>query len=237
MRKSLGLLTLVLAPLTAFADDEPPRLWEGEANLAYIERSGNTNSTNVDFRSNATRNGEQWRNIYKLEGANEYSEEERSAENYFASAKAEYNLDEVSYLFGLLEYTNDNFSGFEYEASAVFGYGRNLIENDKHELSADIGVGYRNTEIEDTTIVEEEAVIRVGALYSWKISESATFDEEFSSEFGDEKTVTKSYTRLKLKINGHLYASLAYEIEHTSEVPPDKKNSDRKTLVGFNYTF
>ncbi|MGB3623312.1 DUF481 domain-containing protein [Ketobacter sp. MCCC 1A13808] len=237
MKKCLGLLSLVVVPLTAFADDEPPKLWEGDADLAYIQRSGNTSSTNLNFRSDVTRNGEDWRNIYKLQAANEFSEDERTAENYFASGKAEYILNEDSYLFGLLSYENDNFSGFEYEASAVFGYGRNFIKNDRHELSGDLGLGYRKTEFEDTGEIEDEAIIRVGALYTWKISETATFDEEFSSEIGEEKTVTKSFTRLKLKINGSLYATLAYEIERTSEVPPDKKNSDRKTLVGLNYSF
>lgn len=237
MKKCLGLLTLVAIPVAAFADDEPPKLWEGEADLAYIERSGNTNSSNGNLRSEATRNGISWRNIYKLEASNEFSEDERTAEKYFASGKAEYNLSQVAYLYGLLSYQTDKFSGFEYETSAVFGYGQNFIESDTYELSGDIGLGYRFSEIEDTGDTEDEAILRLGAKFLWNLSETASFEEEFSSEIGEEKTVTKSYTRLKVKINGHLNAMLAYEIEHTSEVPPDKKNSDRKTLIGLNYAF
>lgn len=247
MKRKISVLALAIAPFAAFAADETEnKLWSGEANLAYIDNSGNTESTNVNFRSNATRDGESWRNIYKLEGSNETSEqvdvdgnkkEVRTAEKYFASAKAEYKIGESSYLFGLLEYTDDRFSGYDYEASATFGYGRDFLKNEVHELSADVGVGYRESKLETNGDVEEEAVLRLGALYLWNITENTTFDEDFSTEIGEDKTVTKSFTRLRMKINGSLSASVAYEIKHTDEVPDGVKNSDRKFLVGLSYTF
>ena len=248
MKHQITLLALAIAPFTLMAaeNEDPNKLWSGEANLSYIDSSGNTESTNLDFRSNATRDGETWRNIYKLEASNETSEqvdadgnksEVRTAEKYFASAKAEYKFAESSYFFGLLEYTDDRFSGYDYEASATFGYGQDILKNETHELSADAGIGYRESKETLTGDVEEEAVLRLGALYLWRISESTTFDEDFSTEIGEEKTVTKSYTRLKVKINGSLHGFVAYEIKHTDEVPDGVKNSDRKFMVGVNYTF
>lgn len=246
MKNKITMLALAIAPFTAMAaEDAENKLWAGEANLAYIDSSGNTESTNINFRSKATRDGEEWRNIYKLEASNETGEqtdangnekEVRTAEKYFASAKAEYKMGEKSYLFSLLEYTDDRFSGYDYEASVTFGYGRDILKGDVHELSADAGLGYRKSELE-TGDVQEEAVVRLGALYLWKISETATFDEDFSTEIGEDKTVTKSFTRLRVKINGSLNGSVAYEIKHTDEVPAGVKNSDRKFLVGLNYTF
>jgi len=248
MKYKITLLALALAPFTAFAaeETEEDKLWSGEANLSYIDNSGNTESTNLDFRSGATRDGEDWRNIYKLEASNETSEQEdedgnksevRTAESYFASAKAEYKFGEKSYFFGLLEYEDDRFSGYDYEASVTFGYGRDILMNKVHELSADAGIGYRESKETETGDVVEEAVLRLGALYLWRISDTATFDEDFSTEIGEEKTVTKSYTRLKVKINGSLHGFVAYEIKHTDEVPEGTKNSDRKFMVGVNYTF
>ena len=97
MKHKMTLLALALAPLAAFAaeDAEDGKLWTGEANLSYIDSSGNTESTNLAFRSGATRDGEDWRNIYKLEASNETAEQEdengnkeevRTAEKNFASA-------------------------------------------------------------------------------------------------------------------------------------------------------
>jgi len=252
MKCKIALLALAMAPSMVMAAEEGDKLWSGEANLSYIDSSGNTESTNVAFRSGATRDGEVWRNIYKLEASGETSEETdalgnkkevRTAEKYFASAKAEYKFGESSYVFGLLEYQDDRFSGFDYEGSAVFGYGLNILKSDTQELSADAGVGYRQSKVTDTGDVEEEAVLRLGAVYLWRISENVTFDEDFSTEIGEEKTVTKSYTRLKVKINGSLNGFAAYEIKHNSEVPdvtppdPEIKNSDRKFMVGLNYSF
>ncbi|MAR89978.1 MAG: DUF481 domain-containing protein [Pseudomonadota bacterium] len=241
------LLVLTLMPVAVLAaEQDPDKVWSAEATLNYVNRSGNTESTNLDLRSKAVRDGETWRNTYKLEASNETSEVEtdtgnveevRTAEKYFGSAKADYKVGEKSYLFGLLEYTDDRFSGYDYEAAVTFGYGRDILETEAHTLSADAGLGYRESKVTETGDVEEEAIIRLGAVYQWKISETTTFDEEFSTEIGEERTVTKSFSRLKFQINGRLNASVAYEIEHTDDVPPGVKNSDRKFLVGLNYSY
>lgn len=248
MKKIVSIATLLVLPaVTVAAEKEADRLWKGDANLAYIYNSGNTNSENLNFRSKATRDGEDWRNIFRLEAANETSEvtseetgeksDERTAENYFASAKAEYKLGERSYLFGLLEYTKDRFSGFDYEGAVTFGYGRDFIRNETHELSADIGMGYREIKEEETGHIEEDIIARIGAVYLWNINENTIFDEDFSYEAGDSRKITKSLTRLRVKINSSLSASISYEVKHTSDVPPGTKNSDRTTLVGLAYSF
>lgn len=236
-----ALLAVTSTPLLAQVDHAEEG-WSGEVTLNYAQSSGNSNSTNFAGKSKAVREGTEWRNILKLEGANETSEndegeEARTAENYFSSAQADYKLTEDAFLFGLLEYTNDRFSGYEYEAAASLGFGYQFIKTNQHDLKADIGPGYRYSKLEDTGDVEEDAIVRVGAQYVWTISEGAIFDENFSSEIGEDKITTKSLTRLKVRINGALWGSVSYEIRHTNEVPPGIKNSDRKTLLGLNYVF
>lgn len=236
MKKVLTMAAVAVSPFAVAAEDAD-KIWAAEANFGYIYKSGNTNSENLDFRSKATRDGEKWRNIYKLEAANETSEEQRTAESYFGSAKADYKIGERSYLFGLFEYTKDRFSGFDYESALTFGYGQDILKNETHELSADIGVGYRVTEVETTGDTEEDAIVRLGAYYLWNINENTIFDEDFSYEAGEERKITKSLTRLRVKMNSSLSLSLAYEIKHTSDVPVGTKNSDRTTLVGISYTY
>lgn len=240
-----AMLLMTIATASEKEDNEE-KVWGGEANLAYINSEGNTQSTNLNFRSKAEREGKIWTSLLKLEASNEIverTEEERSgidrvAEKYFSSGKGEYNLTEKSYLFGLLEYTVDKFSGYNYDLVSTFGYGRHIFDSATQELSADIGIGYRQSELdEEPEAIEEDAIIRLAALYKWQITDSTTFEEDFSVEAGEDKNVTKSYTRLKVKINGSLSATLAYELEHVSDVPPDIKNSDRKTLFGLAYEF
>ncbi len=235
---TLAITFMMLATAFSAQAEEPAadKLWTGEVALGYLQSSGNTTTSNFNGKSKAIRDGQQWRNTYKLEGANESADEIRTAENYFAAVKTDYKLDEKSYLFNLLEYTDDRFSGFDYEYSVTFGYGRVLLENARHKLSADIGAGYHFSEFDDGN-TEEDAVARLGGLYKWTISDTSVFDEEVSSEIGEEKSTTKSLTRLQVKVNGNLWGFVAYEIKRTSDVPPGVKNSDRKTSVGLNYAF
>lgn len=245
MRKTLPWAALLAASTSTplLAEDAPAdKLWSGEVTLNYSQSSGNTNATNFNGKSKAERDGKVWRNTFKLEGDNEVGEDAegadvRTAEKYFGSARADYKVTEKSFLFGLLEHTDDRFSGYAYETAISLGYGRQLIETPQHNLKADIGPGYRYSEVEETGDAEEEGMVRIGAQYVWNITDRAVFDEDFSTEVGEEKTITKSLTRLKVQINGSLWGSISYEIKHTDEVPPGIKNSDRKTLLGLNYVF
>lgn len=244
MKKTVSLAAFLAATVSAplLADEAADKLWTGETTLNYSKSSGNTNATSFAGKSKAIREGETWRNTFKLEGDNETSEDDdgeqvRTAEKYFASAKADYKVSQDSFLFGLVEYYDDRFSGYDYEVAVSFGYGRQIIKNDRHDLKADIGPGYRYSKLEDTGDVEESAMVRIGAQYVWTINENTVFDEDFSVEAGEEKVVTKSLSRLKVRINGALWGSVSYEIQHTDDVPPGIKNSDRKTLLGLNYVF
>lgn len=224
------------------AENTDDSLWKGEVTLNYSQSAGNSNATTFSGKSKAERDGDVWRNIFKLEGDNETGEDDegesvRTAEKYFASARADYKVTDKSFLFGLLEHTEDRFSGYDFETAVSFGYGRQLIDTEHHHLKADIGPGYRYSEYEDTGLEEEEGMVRVGAQYIWTLNENVVFDEDLSTEIGEEKTITKSLSRFKVKINGSLWGTVSYEVKRTDEVPPGIKNSDRKTLFGLNYVF
>ena len=239
MQNKLTWLALVAATVsaTALAEDKPaPKGWTGEVGLSYIESAGNSKSTSFNGKSKAVRDIEHWRYTLKLEGDNESADNVRSAESYFASGKADYKLNQTSYLFGLLEHTIDRYSGYDYESSLTFGYGRDLINTDRHKLSADAGLGYRRSKVTNSHDVEE-GVVRLGAQYNWNINDHTKFGEEASTEMGKDKTVSKSLTSVKVKINGNLWGSVALELKRTSSVPPGVKNTDRTTTIGLNYTF
>lgn len=235
---------------TAVADTVNDTLgWSGEVTLGYIEKSGTTRSTSFNGKSKAIREGEAWRNTFKLEGANESAEDRRTDESYFAATQLDYKLEEDSYLFSLLEYTDDRFSGYDYESSITFGYGRKLINEADQLWAVDAGLGYRRSEEALTAETEEEAVVRLATRYKLQLTDTTIFEEEASTEIGEERTASKSLTRLKFSINDSLWAAISYEIKHTTDAPlgisfaddgsttTEAKNSDRTTSIGLNYTF
>ena len=72
MRSSLSRLLAALAltcTMPAWAGKAATPLgWSGEVGIGYMEKSGNSRSTSFNGKSKAIREGEQWRNTYKLEG-------------------------------------------------------------------------------------------------------------------------------------------------------------------------
>lgn len=213
------------------------KIWSGEVGLSVLSNNGNTNSQNLSFKSRAVRDGSVWRNTFKIEGLNEETDEERSAEKYFASAKFDRKLSEIDYVFALVEHEDDRFSGYDYQTSLTAGYGRKLIQSDEHKLETEVGPGYRRSEVMGDNDVEEEATLRGALNYDWAVTETAAFRQEVSVEVGEESTISKSLSRYKTQLNGSLALTVSYEAKHTSSVPEGTHKFDSATLVSLAYSF
>ena len=77
-------------------------------------------------------------------------------------------------------------------------------------------------------------MFRAAGDFEWKISKSATFVQELSAEYGSDATITRSLTALTAKINSYLSSRIAYQLRHTSKVPPGIEKTDTEltfTLV------
>ena len=168
----------------------------------------------------------------------------RTDENYFASYKLDRKLgeDAKNYLFNVLTYQKDNFSGYHYEASYAIGLGRRWIDSDLQTLDAEIGPGYRVKclEPQDTYMSchnsEEDAIARIGIKYELRVSDNTTFKEDFSTEVGEEGSDTRAETSLTTAINSSFALRLRHLLEHNSSVPPGTKETDHTFSVGVVYT-
>ena len=83
----------------------------------------------------------------KFQGLGSQENAQATAERYYIGNKSDYNLDENQYLFLKGSYTDDRFSGFDYQIAGAGGYGRHLIKNDRFELQGFGGLGYRENSI------------------------------------------------------------------------------------------
>lgn len=243
MKKSIALIMLGMAPVVVQAAevDGSKSLWSGEVSLTVTSNNGNTNSQNLGLKSSAVRDGEVWRNTLKLDAINESSDGNRSAEKYFASAKADRKLSEVDYLFALLEHEDDDFGAYDYQTSLSAGYGRKVINTDVHKLEFEVGPGYRYNEflVEDADgdKHDTEAMFRGALNYKWFVNDSTTFRQEVSVEAGEEITVSKSLSKVKTKLHNQLSLSVSYEMKHTSEVPEGTHEFDSTTVLALDYSF
>jgi len=230
--------SIVVSPVVMAEEGQADtKLWSGEVGVSFISNNGNTSSQNLGVKARAVRDGKVWRNTYKLESLNEETDDIRSAEKYFGSAKFDRKFSEIDYVFGLIEHEDDRFSGYDYQTSITAGYGRKLIQSDAHKLEMEVGPGYRRSEIMGDNDVEEEGTLRGALNYDWVITTASSFRQEVSVEAGENSTISKSLSRFKSQLNGSLALVISYEAKHTSSVPVGTHKFDSTTFVLLDYSF
>lgn len=227
------------AAAMAFGVEE--KTWSGEISLTVTNNNGNTRSQNIGLKSRLVREGEVWRNTFKIDAVNESDEDERTAEKYLASVKLDRKFTDADYLFLFFEHEKDDFGGYDYQSSFTGGYGRKVLNTDSHTLEIEFGPGYRYKalleENDQGDKHETEALFRIASHYDWVISDTASFRQELSVDAGEDITVTRSLSKLRTQVHNQLALSASYEIKHTSEVPGDTHKFDSVTIFALDYTF
>ena len=231
------IATICLAlPALAQEEEKEEGPWSGKATLGYLATSGNTDSTslNAGFELGYTKN--KWIHAFKATAINSTEDEITTAEAYEAGYKAERNFSEHNYMFGQLQWRKDRFSGYDTQFAQTVGYGRRLIDTEKHKLNAEIGAGARQSDLADGT-EESETIVRGSMNYAWQISENASFSQLVAVESGSENTYTESVTKLSAAIVGNLALVASYTVKNNSEVPVGTENTDTFTALSLEYTF
>lgn len=238
--KSLCLGLIALSPISSiYAEDATPKLWKGEFGLSYLNLSGNTEETTTSGEFEVTRKRDAWKYVGHLDGLSSKKDDDRTAEKYYTFHRIEYNFTEKNYIFGRVSYEDDKFNGFEYQATATGGLGRNMLKNEEMDWDIEAGLGYRVSEVVDnsTSEDEKEGIIRLSSLFKWKFSDTAEFSQLVSSEAGSDNTISNSVTALKVKVINQLSLKLSYKIKYTEEVPVATEHADTETLVSITFNF
>ena len=232
----LVLLPLAMPVVAQEEESEEEGPWSGNVKLGYLATSGNTESQsmNAGFEINYTL--ELW--AHQAKGASIQSTESNvtTAEAYDLSWKSARNISEKDFLFGRLDWRKDRFGGITKQFSQTLGYGRHLVDREKHSLSGEVGVGARQSDLADGT--DESDTILTGRLdYVWTISENANFGQALLIEAGDSNTFTESVTQVRANLVGTLALVASYTIRHNSDVLPGAESTDTRTAISLEYGF
>lgn len=229
---SVGGALLAISATSVMAENE----WKGEAELGLVSTTGNTETQSLNVKMKAVNERDRWRHKLRFESLYGESANTTTAERYFASAETNYKLSELDYVFGIVNYEADRFSGYDYRASEAVGYGRRVIKQENLTLDLEAGPGARQSKRDDGTKTSE-ALLRLSGSLAWKINDHAALTEDLSSEVGEDVTITKSVTGLKAQIDGNLAMKLTYTAKNTSSVPVGIKKTDTETAVTLVYGF
>lgn len=225
-----------------------PKPWDIKMSLSYLLQNGNTKSQSLAAKINASHEGQKWRQMFKAEavnstGQNGSGNEVRTAERYYGSYKLDRKFSHHNYLFNIVTYQKDRFSGYFYQASYALGLGHRFLNTDSQTLDVEAGPGYRVQCLDSSGSYlhcgnsDDSLIGRAAAKYQWKISKTATFGEELSMESGGGNTSTRSETSLTSQIDDHFALQLSYLLTHDSTVPPGNHNTDQETSVSLVYTY
>lgn len=217
-------------------DEEQEGPWAGKVVFGYLATSGNTNNSSLNAAFEVSYKVEKWRHLLAAAVINATEDNATTADAVEIAWKSERNLAQHNYLFGQLDWREDRFSGYETQFSQTVGYGRRLIDTDKHKFSVEIGAGARQSELADGS-KESESIVRGGLHYVWKLSETASFTQVATVEYGRENTYTESVTALSAKLVGNLALVASYTVKNNSDVPPLTEKTDTYTALSLEYLF
>lgn len=230
---------------------EEARVWDTSAELGMIVTSGNTETTTVQGKIDATQDLENWKNRYVLSTLFQEdeitrddgtTETEKTAEKVSGSIKSAYKLgSDHANLFVVASHTDDKFGAYRKYTTLSAGYGDRLLDTDTMQLDAEIGPGYYWAEQElatgETEKTDGALLVRALAEYDWQVTATTDFQQVLSVEHADENTRVNSDTSLSLQINGSLQMKIGYSIQRDSDVTDDKENTDTTTYANLVYKF
>lgn len=233
-RKKLIIAIAVCLPFSAIAQEQGP--WSGTASLGYLGTTGNTESASYNAATKVSYTRDKWKHTFAASAIGAETSGTTNAEAYNAAWKSEYSINEYDFLFGLLDWRKDRFSGFDQQLSGTLGYGRRLINTEKHVLNATLGVGYRTSDLADGT-TEDDVVGRGGLDYTWQLSETSEFGQGFVVEYGSSNTYAESISALRAKVFGNMALVLSYTVKHNTDPPIGSEGTDTFTAISLEYAF
>ncbi|MGM0784924.1 MAG: DUF481 domain-containing protein [Pseudomonadota bacterium] len=219
------------------APEEDADAFSGEAELGYTHLSGNTDSQTLIGKGRLTWLTGNWMHTLRGEVRNVARDGETSAEQYLVSMRERYDFQGPHYLFGFARWEKDRFSGYDQQFTAITGYGRHILDGERHRLSLEAGPGFRDDNISDSG--DETLAVAYSALdYRWEISDTASLDQEVSIEATDDNTTSRSLSAITARLNSRLALKLSHEIKHNSQ-PPESADArtDHTTSASLLYSW
>ena len=234
--------------------EDKARSWSAEAEVGFLTTTGNTESSTLKSKIDAKKEFTKWLHhlvldaLYKEDSIVDdegESQTETTAEKYFASLQSDYKLGkENASLFVFASYTDDRFSGFDFQATVALGYSDAIYKTDSSHLTYNIGPGYTVNQLEATDDSEEDTqenvVVHVAGEFFVKISDSSKFTQTVTSDVSpdeEDNTKTKAVSALSANINGSLALKLSYTLVYNSVVADDVVHLDTETGLTLVYTF
>jgi putative salt-induced outer membrane protein len=223
---------------------EPLEPLSMEVQLGVIATTGNTDSSALKGRATVKQDFRTWKNKYEFDALYKRDkhdgENETTAQKIFLSAQSDYKLsDENTSVFIFGSYTDDRFSGYDYQNTLAVGYSRRLFSDQHSFLDYNIGPGYSFNST-DAGGKEDVIIMHIEAEYEYNFSTEVKFTQMLGSDVaveGNKNTLSKSESAITARLRDNLSMKAAYSITHNSEVFDEREKIDSTTSITLVYSF
>lgn len=227
----------LIAKLTP-ATQKPEAKWSGDVQASFEKRSGNTQTEEIRGKVNLERDAKIWRNRVNVEGRYATENQQTINKDYRLRYGLDYKYSQKAFIFGELDYVVDEFSGFDYRLSESLGWGYRQEWPEKNmmlDTRASMGARHYKEDAPGAKTEHEMLILKPEILYKWQMRDNVEFQQKFESAIGQDLTTSKSETSFTYKINSKLGLRVAFEAEHTSDVPAGTKKLETFTSTGLTY--
>jgi len=240
MRRLFFAATAMAAALPAHAE------WTGQSEAGLVVASGNTNTETANAKINMKYETDHWKNL--VGGAALYASDEdgKIANRWETFGELGWKFTERNFLFGAGRYEEDEFSGFEYQATVSGGVGRRFLDRPNTTMVGTIGAGYRFLETRDSfdsdtgALIQEgssdrEVVFRSTLDFEHKFTATTALVDKFIMESGADNTFVQNDISLQVKMTDVLALAVGYSVRYNSNPPVEFKKTDALTTINLVY--
>lgn len=238
--KTLMVMMMATIAAPAYAD------WTGKGEAGAVIASGNTETESANVKFELAREANNWKNAFAGQAVYASDDEGTTAQRWELSTQQDYNFSPKTFWFGAARYEDDEFSGFEYQATISTGLGRKFIDTDRTKFSGTAGVGYKVFETQDAfdpdtgVLIQEgersdDVVFRGTLDFEHGFTESTKLLDKFIVEAGADNTYVQNDLSLQVKMTEVLALAVGYSVRHNTDPPLGFEKTDTLTTVNLVY--
>ncbi|WP_321529754.1 DUF481 domain-containing protein [uncultured Desulfuromonas sp.] len=226
-RFAVVMIVLILAP-AAWGEDAPGT-WKDQAELAYVDTSGNTDVTTLSAKNKLTYQfTDRITGLWKVEILNGKSDGERNAESYFSELRSDYACTDLLYYYAQASWLKDRFADIDSRTVLGAGSGYKFLTGPKHLLVGEAGLTYT---IEKLTDDSDDQYVggRLFSQYDYQINDTSTFTQN-AELFLDLEQMSNyrlnTETALTTALNSLLSFKTSYVIKYDNEPADGTEHTD-----------
>jgi putative salt-induced outer membrane protein len=227
MHLRLVASALLLATLAVPAQAE----WKGKGEVGIVFARGNSETETGNVKLDMAKELERWKHGFGIAALRSSSEDVLTAERYGANWQSDFKINDRSFWFGGLRYEQDEFSGFDHQASATTGYGYKFIDREGLKLSGQLGAGYRRSKNAVTLATDGEGIVTGQLAYEHQLTATTKLLDKLVVEAGSDNTFASNELSLQVSMTERLALSFGIGVRYNSDPPAGLKSTDTLTTV------